>query len=66
MQDKETEKLESVGGVDNPATNSAIAANDAAAETNFAADLEKSLHRLKLLTGQLPNLVSAAHSRLAA
>jgi len=32
----------------------------------FAADLEKSLHRLKLLTGQLPNLVSAAHSRLAA
>src|SRR5947207_1645057 len=32
----------------------------------FAADLEKSLQRLKLLTGQLPNLVSAAHSRLAA
>ena len=32
----------------------------------FAADLEKSLHRLKLLTGQLPNLVGAAHSRLAA
>ena len=32
----------------------------------FAADLEKSLHRLKLLTGQLPSLVGAAHSRLAA
>ena len=27
----------------------------------FAADLEKSLHRLKLLTGKLPNLVGAAH-----
>jgi hypothetical protein len=32
----------------------------------FAADLEKSLNRLKLLTNKLPDLVGAAGSRLAA
>jgi len=32
----------------------------------FAADLEKSLNRLKLLTDKLPNLAGAAHTRLAA